>query len=119
MSKNQQHKIEKLIDFIIDFAEKNNITAYQLGKKSTISASSVNKIFSKENKSPKITTLLKLQNDLENMVVASQSKYDVNEKFATKVSESPEDYKIPFADLKIDDKLNIINQKLDILLETH
>lgn len=116
MTDNQQENIDNLIDFIIDFANKNNITAYQLGKYSSISASSVNKIFSKENKSPKLQTLLKLQEDLENMVVGKKSKYELKEKYQS-VAETDSKYDIDFPSLKIDDKLNIINEKLDILLE--
>ena len=110
---------EEKIKLIKKIASENDISAYELGQKTSISSSSTQKIFSGEQKNPRNKTLNILLDYLENYITGTKSKYDVNEKFATKVSESPEDYKIPFADLKIDDKLNIINQKLDILLETH
>tara|TARA_R110001632_G_scaffold137804_2_gene253431 strand:- start:19170 stop:19871 length:702 start_codon:yes stop_codon:yes gene_type:complete len=87
MGINQEDRVDGLIKFITDLAEKNNISAYELGKKSSISASSVNKIFSGENKSPKLKTLLTLENDLEKLIVGSKSQYELKEEFSTQINE--------------------------------
>lgn len=120
MTNNEDNRVNNLIEFIIDFAEKNNITAYQLGKHSKISSSSVNKIFSGENKSPKIKTLLTLQEDLEKMVVGTKNKIELKEEYTTDfrnnlAAETPENYP-NFKDLKIDDKLDVIykNQLINL-----
>lgn len=84
MIESQEDRTAGLIKFILELANVNNISAYELGKKSTISSSSVNKIFSGENKSPKIKTLLKLVDDLEKLIAGSQSQYELKEEYRTK-----------------------------------
>ena len=111
MTDNQDYNIEGLRGFIIQLAKKNNISAYELGKKSSISASSVNKIFSGENKTPKIKTLLKLQDDLEKAIAGTKGSLELQPDYQSKVAETPVVYNKEFTGLKIDEKLNIIYQQ--------
>ncbi|TVZ55631.1 helix-turn-helix protein [Lutibacter sp. Hel_I_33_5] len=121
MPENQLNKKQDLINYLIELARKNNISAYELGKVSSISSSSVNKIFSGENKTPKQKTLEILLNDLEKSIAGTTGDIEVRKEYTTearrqlnivaeKISPYPD-----FDSLKIDDKLNIIHKKIELI----
>lgn len=107
-------KSEK-IDLIKKIALENDISAYQIGTDTEVSISSATKIFSGEQKNPRNKTLNIILEYLENAIVGTKAKYELKEEYKS-VAETNLNYDVDFASLKIDDKLNIINEKLDLLL---
>lgn len=111
------------IDLIRKIAKKNNITAYDIGKNTEISLTSARNVLEEDNISPRTKTLNIILNYLQKDIVNTTGNTELKEEYTTefrnrKVAESPEDYKIPFKDLKIDDKLNIIHKELQDIKRT-
>lgn len=113
---------EKQIEIIKDLADKHNISPYEIGQKTSISQSSAHKIFSGKQKNPKDKTLNIILEYLENAIVGTEAQYEATEKYSKKYLKSTAaatdlSYNTEFSNLKIDDKLNIINEKLNALTE--
>ena len=102
---------EEKIKLIVDIAKKNDIAAYEIGQKTSVSASSVQKIFSGEQKNPRNRTLNIILHYLENAIVGSKGDLEVREEHTTAYrnkhkQRSPES--LQFENLGIKEKLNEI-----------
>lgn len=104
-----------LEELIIKLSTENHITAYEIAQNTSVSANTVRNILKKSTVKTKQKNLIEILEYLENAIVGTQAKHELKEKYQS-VAEPNLKYGIDFSSLKIDDKLNIINEKLDILL---
>lgn len=118
--------IEEKIKLIKEIAENNNISSYEIGENTSVSAKTAYNIFNDDKIKPRNKTLNIILEYLENSIVGTESTYELTpetQHLATpQVAEETVDYRLNFKDLKIDDKLNIIHnqqqktkQQLDII----
>ena len=100
---------EEKIKLIVDIAKKNDIAAYEIGQKTSVSTSSVQKIFSGEQKNPRNRTLNIILHYLENAIVGSKGDLEVREEHTTayrnKHTQRPPE-SLQFENLGIEEKLN-------------
>ena len=113
--------IKEKVIFIRKIASKNNITAYDIGKNTEISLTSARNVLEDDSISPRNKTLNIILEYLENAIVGTKGSIEVKKEYTTEfrnrnAAEEPAEYTTDFNNLKIDDKLNIINEKLDKIL---
>lgn len=110
-----------LEELIIKLSTDNHITAYEIAKNTSVSANTVRNVLKRANVNTKQKTLLEILDYLQKTITATDNPVELKEEYTTKLkdnhaAEEPADYQTDFNNLKIDDKLNIINKKIDLLL---
>lgn len=114
-----QEKIETIKDFIVSY----DLSSYEISKNTKISIFGIESILNGKTKKPRKTTLDKILNYLNSLNKTKNKDNELKEEYTVdfrnrNAAETGDHYQLNFKDLKIDDKLNIINEKLDLLLNS-
>ena len=105
------------IELIKRLAKKHDISPYKIGQKTEISISSVSKIFAGEQKNPRSKTLNIILEFLEQEIAGTENDHTW---CAKHLNNRPSIFTTVaingnFDNLKIDDKLNILDKKLNYM----
>jgi tRNA C32,U32 (ribose-2'-O)-methylase TrmJ len=102
--------IEEKIEIIIEKSEMYDVTAYEFGKKTTITTGSARTVLNKENKNPRNKTLNIMLDYLEQVAMKSEVKepterYEINKKLEDRIAD------------KVFERMSKMDDKLDFLID--
>lgn len=108
--------IQEKIDLIRKLCSENNITAYELGEKTSISKRTAYNILTNNQITPRNNTLNEILDYIENRIVGTKAKYELKTNYPpSEVKESQTTFNDNFDSLSIENKLKTIylqNQKI-------